>query len=55
MKVNFRWDVYENVITPFGEKGFISMCGYNDSGKQYYVKTKDNENWYHEMQLKPAN
>lgn len=54
MKVDFEFDIDEKVITPFEEKGIISMLGFDEGGKRYYVLTKLNSQWLKETELKKA-
>jgi len=49
--VSFEFDIDEQVKTPFGDLGIVSMLGYDDGGPQYFVKTKEGGNWYKESQL----
>ena len=49
--VEFKFRIGEEVITPFGEKGIVSMLG-NDGNIVYYVKTSKSECWFKEYQLK---
>ena len=32
----------QEVITPFGERGLVTMLGYDGDGVQYYIKTAKN-------------
>jgi len=52
MKINFEYELDQKVITPFNEEGIITMCGFDDGGNQYYVKTKSQSQWYKEKELR---
>jgi len=52
--IEYAFSLDQMVITPFGEIGLVAMLGYDDGGKQYYVKTKENDTWYKESQLKKS-
>lgn len=52
MVVKFKFKLEQKVITPFDEKGIISMLGYDDGGNTYYVKTNMNSQWFKEKELK---
>jgi len=52
-QVEYKFDIDEVVIvTHTGEKGVVSMLGFDDGGVQYFVKLKDNNQWWKEKQLK---
>ena len=51
--VDFKFDVDDEVVTPFGDDGIISMIGVDEGGNMYYVKTAKNDNWFKEVQLTP--
>ena len=53
-EVLFKYDLDQRVVTPFGDAGLIQMLGYDDAKEQYFVKTKDNSQWYKEDQIKAA-
>lgn len=55
MKVEFVFTLDQKVVTPFGETGIITMLGYDDGGKHYHVKTKENSTWWKESLLIAAN
>lgn len=50
--LEFEFYLEENVLTPFGDQGIISMLGYDESGCVYYVKTSTSEMWFKEKQIK---
>ncbi len=50
-QIDFKFDIDQKVKTPFGDEGIITMLGYDDGGKQYYVKTAQNDQWFKENQL----
>lgn len=52
MKLEFEFELDQSVTTIFGEKGIIMMLGFDEGGKQYYVKTKTNSQWFKEKELK---
>ncbi len=49
--IEFKYELDEKVITPFGDLGIIGMLGFDDGGPQYYVKTSVASNWFKESQL----
>lgn len=49
--VEFKFDLEQQVITLAGNKGFISAIYVDYGGTQYYVKTGENGNYWHEHQL----
>lgn len=51
-KVEFKFDVDQEVVTAFESKGIVSLLGYDDGGNQYYVKTQKGSTWFKEKQLK---
>lgn len=51
-KVEFAFDLDQQVVTPFGEKGLVSLLGFDDGGQCYYVKTRESSNWFKEAQLR---
>jgi hypothetical protein len=52
MQIKFEFELDQQVQTPFGEMGIIATLGFDESGRIYYVKTKDGGNWFKESQLK---
>ena len=42
----------EAVVTPFGEKGIVTMLGYDGDGPKYYVQTANSNAWFKEGLLK---
>lgn len=52
MEAKFKFNIDDEVLTCFSERGIIDMCAV-DSTKDivYYVKTKLNSTWYKESQL----
>ncbi len=50
-KVEYKFDIDQRVVTPFGEDGIVTMLGYDDGGQQYYVREKERSNWFKESQL----
>lgn len=51
MNVDFKFDIDQRVITPFGDEGLVSMAAIDGEGQQYHVKTKRNSEWFKEDQL----
>lgn len=51
--IDFVYDLYDRVVTPFGDKGIVDMLGVNEGGIQYYVKTAKNDNWFREEEIEP--
>lgn len=51
MHVTFKFTLDQNVTTPFGEAGLITVLGYDENGNTYYVKTAGGGNWFKESQL----
>lgn len=52
--VTFSFNVDQLVKTPFGEKGIVSMLGYDSGGPVCFVKTKGGSgSWFKESELKP--
>ena len=49
--VTFKFDLDQEVITPFGQEGFVSLQGVDFEGAVYYVKTEINNDWFKERQL----
>lgn len=49
--IDFKFDVDDDVITPFGDHGIVSMLGHDESGNLYYVKTSKGGEWFKEKQL----
>ena len=52
MKVVFKHGLDQSVTTIFGEKGIITMLGFDEGGIQYFVKTKSNSQWFKEQEVK---
>ncbi len=53
--IAFKFKTNQVVKTPFGEKGIISMLGYDDGGQTYFTKTKGGGgSWFKESELKPS-
>lgn len=50
--VEFKFIIDQIVITPFDEKGIVTMLGFDDSGQVYYVKSKSSSEWFKEKELK---
>ena len=51
----WRLDMFEKVLTPHGDEGFIEMLGiYEANSPKYYVRTKERTTttWYEEFRLK---
>lgn len=51
MNVTFKFTLDQNVTTPFGEPGIVSMLGVDGGGNTYFVKTKAGGEWFKESQL----
>lgn len=49
--VEYKFDLDQKVKTPFGDEGIVSMIGFDEGGKQYFVKTSNNGQWFKEDQL----
>ena len=47
-KVEFKFDIDDEVVTKFGDPGVVVMLGYDDGGIQYCVKTDKGSEWYKE-------
>jgi len=50
--INFEFELNEFVMTPFDEKGIITMLGFDSDEQQYFVKTKFQSDWFKEKMLK---
>lgn len=50
-EVKFEYEIDQEVKTPFGDSGIITMLGYDDGEKCYYVRTSKDSQWYKEKQL----
>lgn len=48
VELKFEHGIDKRVLTPFGEEGIVTMLGFDDGGKHYYVKTKLTSSWYKE-------
>lgn len=51
MELRFLFVLDSRVTTPFGAKGIVKMLGYDEGGKQYYIKTEKNSGWFKETDL----
>ena len=54
MQVEFEFTIDDQIVTPFGDEGYITMCALDDNGaKTYWVKTakKDTTGWYLERKI----
>ena len=51
MKVEFKFEVDQKVITPFQTQGIISHCCVGRDANSYYVKTEKSSEWFYEDQL----
>jgi len=55
MDVNFKYAVDEKVVTPLSDAvGIVSMLGFDEGGKQYYIITNDkglSDRWWREKLL----
>ena len=49
--VNFKFNIDDQVLTPFGDEGFIEMLGYREGGPCYYVQSQIKGEWFKERQL----
>lgn len=49
--VKYAFDIDQEVKTPFGDTGIITMLGHDDGGNKYAVKTATDTQWYKEKQL----
>lgn len=54
MQVTFKFCLDQMVLTPFDNKGIITMLGVDDGGNQYYVKSEASSSWFKESQLRVA-
>jgi hypothetical protein len=54
MEVTFKFTLDQQVKTPFGDLGVVSMLAVDDGGNQYYVKTATGGNWFKESQITAA-
>lgn len=50
-KFDFKFDLNQEVVTPFGDDGLVEMLGFDGGGRKYYVQTAKNLNWFKECQL----
>ena len=56
MKAEFKFDIDDQVVTPFGDRGYITMCALDDNrAKTYWVKTAKGEGWYTENKIRLFN
>ena len=53
MNINFIFSVGDEVLTSFNEIGIITMAAVDKEGRQYFVKTKQSDQWFWETLLKP--
>jgi len=51
MKVDFRFDLDDRVVTAFGDEGIVVMLGFDAGGPTYFVKTRTDSTWYKEKEL----
>jgi hypothetical protein len=52
-KVDYKFNMDEIVeVIATGDKGVVTMLGYDDAGPQYYVKFRTVNQWWKERQLK---
>ncbi len=51
MNIEFTYKLDQRIITPFGKEGIITMLGFDEGGKMYYVKTEISSNWHKEGEL----
>lgn len=51
MKVEFKFEINEEVITSFQKKGIISNCCIGRDGNSYWVKMETSSEWFFEDQL----
>jgi len=49
--VEYKFDLDQPVVTPFGDDGMITMLGFDDGGPTYFVRTKENPGWFKEKHL----
>ena len=49
--ITFKFEVDQKVTTSLGSIGIVVMLGYDDSGNQYYIKTKEESCWFKEKEL----
>lgn len=54
MDVKFAFSLDQKVVTPFGTVGIVSLCGFDEGGVCYYVKTETGGNYFKESQLTAA-
>jgi hypothetical protein len=55
-QITFEHEIDDWVITPWGDKGYITMLGYDEAGQQYYVCTSEvgTTGWYKQGLLMPT-
>jgi hypothetical protein len=51
MKLEFKFTLDEKVTTNFDKKGIIVGLFYDESGKQYLVRTEKGDSWHKEKHL----
>ena len=51
--LTFDYDLQEEVVTPSGYNGFVTMLAYDKSGKLYWVVNEISQQWYEEHELSP--
>lgn len=54
MLIDFSFELDEKVETELGEVGIITMLGVDESGRVYYVQTKNCGSWHKDRSLKKA-
>lgn len=52
--IEFKFVLYQNVVTPFGEKGIVDTLALDDGGVKYFVKTANGGSWFPEHLLSEA-
>ena len=51
--LTFAYNLQEEVITPSGNNGFVTMLGFDNAGKVYWVVNETHQQWYGENELSP--
>lgn len=51
IKVEFKFNLNDKVLTPFGSMGIVKMLGIDGEGIKYYVLTENNSDWFIENEL----
>ena len=54
-KLEFKFDIDQEVVTPFGDKGLITMLGFDEGGNKVFVQTATDGAWFKEKQISLQN